>query len=74
MVRIKCVNLNCTSPTKSFDWDETKRVNPGGGVAQPHEPGAVRVSAVCPFCSAENLIWLKNVKRNQPLFRGNRQQ
>ncbi len=60
MVTIKCVNPKCTSPTKSFRWDETQY---GKGMAQPHEQGAVRVVAVCPYCQTENLVWVKKVKK-----------
>lgn len=69
MVRIKCVNPSCTSPSKRFDWDEGKHVGRGGGTAKPREPGAVRVIAVCPFCSTENLVWLKGVKKIHRVLR-----
>lgn len=70
VVRIKCGNPNCTSPSKRFDWDESKHVGPGGGTAKPGERGAVRVTAVCPFCSTENLLWLKDVKKAHRVLRG----
>lgn len=68
MVRIKCVNPNCTSPSKSFEWDESKYVKPGGGIAQPHEPGTVRVIAVCP-CGTENIVWVKQAKTDEEVMR-----
>ncbi len=63
MISIKCSNLQCTSPTKSFDWDETEDVENSGGIAPSRERGAVRVIVVCPFCSTENVVWVKGVKR-----------
>ena len=62
MIHIKCSNPNCTSPIRAFDWDETAEVDDSGGIAQPHERGAVRVIAVCPFCAAENVVWVKGIK------------
>lgn len=63
MIRIKCSNPNCTSPIKSFGWDETAEVDHSGGMAQPHERGAVRVIVVCPCCGTENAVWVKGIKR-----------
>lgn len=69
MIRVKCSNPNCTSPTRSFDWDETAEVVDSGGIAQPHERGAVRVIAVCPFCVAENVVWVKGIEADDVIIK-----
>ena len=35
MVRIKCVNTGCTGPGKVFEWDESRYLKRGGGIAAP---------------------------------------
>ena len=62
MIRIKCVNPNCTAPDGKFFWDERAHVEGGGGLAKPGENGAVSFVAECPYCGTENKIWLKKVK------------
>jgi len=74
MIRIKCSNLKCTSPTNSFDWDESKHIQRGGSIAQPYEEGAVRIIAVCPYCVTENAVWVKKAKKNDVLTRGGKPQ
>ena len=69
MVIVKCVNLNCSAPHRKFEWDESEHVEAGGGIAQPHEAGAVRVIAVCPFCASENAVWVKNVNKPDAVLR-----
>ncbi len=59
MIRIKCINPQCSSPTKSFEWDETAELAEGGELARPHEKGAVRLSVTCPYCGTDNLVWVK---------------
>ena len=70
MLRIKCINPNCTAPEGKFAWDERARVNGGSGVAQPGESGALSFIADCPYCGTENKIWLKKVKQNDSVTRG----
>ncbi len=62
MILIKCINPQCSSPTNSFDRDETSELEEKGAIATPHEKGAVRVIAVCPFCGTENTVWVKRAK------------
>ncbi|HEY7546635.1 MAG TPA: hypothetical protein VID27_17220 [Blastocatellia bacterium] len=71
MIRIKCVNSNCSSPDGKFDWDESPH-DAGGGLSAPREPGAKRVIAICPYCSTQNAVWLKSVKKKDQLRRGRR--
>ena len=66
MVRIKCINSNCTSPTKSFDWDD----RPHGGIAAPHAEGAKRVAARCSYCRTENYVWVKDARQSDQITRG----
>lgn len=70
MVRIKCVNQNCTGPAKSFEWDESRRLKRGGGIASPHAEGAVRLTVVCPHCGTNNVVWVTGVKLDINLTRG----
>lgn len=72
MIRIKCVNSDCSSPDGKFDWDESLYVDEGGGVAAAREPGAKRVVAVCSYCAAQNGVWLKGVRKPDQLRRGRR--
>ncbi len=69
MISIKCVNPNCTSPSKTFDWDEQRELEPGGSIAQPNELAAVRVAVGCPYCRTENSIWLKGMKKPHRVVR-----
>ena len=69
MVIIKCINPNCTAPNHKFEWDESKRVEEGGGIAQSYEEGAVRVVAYCPYCAAENPVWVKKLKQEHQVLR-----
>ncbi len=70
MIRIKCVNKDCSSPDKKFEWDESPHIEKGGGVAAAREPGAKRVIAICSYCGAQNGVWLRNVKKKDTLRRG----
>jgi hypothetical protein len=70
MVTIKCINPSCSAPNRKFEWDESKHVEAGGGLAQPHEAGAARMIAVCSFCGTENIVWVKNAKQGDVLTRG----
>ncbi len=65
MVIIRCVNPDCKK--KKFEWDETEY---GTGIAMPNEAGAARVIAVCPSCHTENMVWVKQVKKNDVITRG----
>ena len=69
MVTIRCVNPDCKSPTKTFQWDETTELQKGGTIAQPYEKGAARVIAVCSYCETENTVWVKKVKKNDTVTR-----
>jgi hypothetical protein len=69
MVTVKCINPNCSSPTKSFEWDETAELVAGGTIAAPHEKGAVRVVATCPYCGTENVVWVKGLKTDDIIRR-----
>lgn len=70
MIRIKCVNPNCTAPDGAFPWDERAHVEDGGRLAEPGEEGAVSFVAECPYCGTENKIWLKRVKKEDSVTRG----
>jgi hypothetical protein len=61
MIRINCINPNCSSPTKSFEWDETTELEEGGSLANPGEKDAVRVLVTCPYCGTDNVVWVKGV-------------
>lgn len=69
MIRIKCVNPNCTAPDGVFSWDERAHVEGGGGLAEPGDVGAVSFIAECPHCGTENKIWLKKVKEEDAVTR-----
>lgn len=69
MIRIRCVNPKCTAPAKTFAWDETGHVGPGGGIAQPHAPGAKSLIITCPYCATEQKIWLTGLNENDPITR-----
>ncbi len=69
MIRIKCINPQCSSPTKSFEWDETTELGKDGALATPHEKGAVRVVAVCPWDGTENVVWVKGAKTDNTVWR-----
>ena len=69
MVRIKCVNPECTGPGKRFDWDESPQLGVGGKLAEPHAEGAVSLEATCPHCGTSNKVWFTKVKRNVGLAR-----
>ena len=59
MIRIKCVNPNCTAPEGKFLWDERAHVEGSEGVAEPGDPDAVAFIVECPHCGHENKIYLK---------------
>ncbi len=61
MITIRCINPECKAPNRKFQWDESKY---GEGLAQPHEPGAVRVIAVCP-CGTKNAVWVRGLKKDK---------
>jgi hypothetical protein len=69
MVRIRCINPNCTNAPKGFQWDESLYVDSGGGIAQPHEPGAVRIAVTCPHCLAEMAVWVRGAKTRDSIVR-----
>lgn len=69
MLRVKCINPNCTAPEGKFTWDERAHVNRYGGVAQPDEPEALSFLVDCPYCGIENKVWLKKVKRDESVTR-----
>jgi hypothetical protein len=66
MVKIQCINPNCPSPTKTFDWDES----PFGKIVQPDEPEAKRIIAYCKMCAYENPVWVKKIPTPDPVYRG----
>ena len=57
MIRVTCINRQC--PGKSFLWNELSELGSLHDLAQPNEVGAVRVVALCTYCSTENAIWVK---------------
>ncbi len=63
MLRIKCSNRSCTAQDGKFRWDEQPYVENGGGQASPGEEGAVSFFVKCAECNADNIIYLKGVKR-----------
>ena len=70
-MRIKCVNLKCTAPGKSFVWDEEGALKRGGRVVAPRSKGAVRLVVTCPHCGAGNALWVSEKKvTRQTLYRG----
>jgi hypothetical protein len=69
MIRISCVNANCTAPDGVFSWDEGASVEGGGDLAEPGEEGAVSFVAECPYCGTENKIWLSRVKKENVVRR-----
>jgi hypothetical protein len=68
MIHIKCINPSCTAPEGKFSWDDRARAE--GGPAQPGEPGALVFIADCPYCGAENKVWLFKIKRTDSVTRG----
>ncbi len=70
MIPIHCLNPNCSSPTQSFEWDVSQYVEAGGGIAPPRAQGAVRVIADCPYCAAENPVWVYRAKKQDVVIRG----
>ena len=69
MVRVPCIKPDCPSPTKTFEWDETRYVSPGGGIAAPNAPGAKSVIATCPYCGTECKVWVTHLKRDDTITR-----
>jgi hypothetical protein len=69
-IRIKRVNKNCSSPTKSFDWDESPHVEDGGRAVAARSPNARPVIAVCSYCGEQNKVWLKGVRKKDTIRRG----
>ncbi len=70
MVRIKCVNQKCTGPGKIFEWDEQRRLSPGGRVVAADAEGAVRLSVACPHCRSDNVVWVTGAQPDFDLTRG----
>ncbi len=68
MIHIKCINPSCTAPEGKFSWEDRARAE--GGPAQPGEPGALVFIADCPYCGAENKVWLFKIKRTDSVTRG----
>lgn len=69
MLRIKCVNTKCTGSTKSFEWEESRRLESGGGIAAPYAEGAVRLIVTCPHCMTDNVVWVTKLKFNFDVIR-----
>lgn len=66
MISIKCVNPQCTSPSKSFDWDKTEYARKGFKPVKAGTAGASSLVIKCLFCRADNKVW---VNKN-PTFSG----
>lgn len=69
MIRVRCINPNCSAPSKTFQWDETKYVDSDGGIAQPDEPGAIRIVVCCPYCQTEMGVWVKKARMKDSIVR-----
>lgn len=58
MITITCINPNCTTPNRQFKGDETLH----GDLATPTHRGRQARDGYCPFCGAENPVWVKKPK------------
>ena len=57
MIRIKCINPNCTAPDGIFEFDE---VSVGAtGPSSYGAPSAMRYVINCPYCGTKNIVWLE---------------
>jgi hypothetical protein len=63
MIRIRCVNRNCTSPEGIFEIDENEFG--AEAPAKSGEDGARQYIIKCPFCGTENLVWMKTQRAFQ---------
>ncbi len=57
MLRIRCYSCH-----RAFTWDESEELEPDGGLARPHEPGAAQLTVWCPRCHHGNKIWVKGIR------------
>jgi hypothetical protein len=57
MIKIKCVNKECTAPDRIFEFDEFLFGATGPG--NENEIGSQPFLIECPFCHTNNLVWLK---------------
>jgi hypothetical protein len=57
MIKIKCVNTNCTSPDGTFEFDEALFGATGPG--NEGEPDSQPFVIECHYCHTNNLVWLK---------------
>jgi hypothetical protein len=66
MAFIQCANTKCplnnSSLPKTFEWNETEQLEPGGQIVEPNTPGANSLMIKCPFCEANNIIWVTKLK------------
>jgi hypothetical protein len=67
MIRVKCINPECSAPDKIFEFDE--RSVGAIGPAKPNEEGAAWYIITCPFCGTRNKISLKKKDESVSLRR-----
>ncbi len=59
-MEIKCVNEKCSSPTKSFYWNEKQHIKEGATIFQTEISieGVMSIVADCTYCSTLNKLWV----------------
>jgi hypothetical protein len=65
---IKCANPNCTSPTQSFDWDETPLVKKGIEIVVKETDSTETYVTECPYCRTPNKIFLRNLEKECQIY------
>lgn len=57
VIKIKCVNKNCTSPDGTFEFDEA--LFGATGPSTKDDPTSQPFVIECHYCHMKNLVWLK---------------
>jgi hypothetical protein len=62
MLRIQCLNPNCTAPDRIFTWNERPHLLAEGKLAQEGDDGAVSFVVQCKHCGTKNKIYVTKLK------------
>jgi hypothetical protein len=63
MIRIRCINPNCTAPDRIFSWNERPHLQADGRLARKGDDGAVSFVERCPFCATKNKFYVIKVQK-----------
>ena len=62
MLRILCINPNCTAPDRIFTWNERPHLQAEGKLAQEGDDDAVSFVVQCKYCGTKNKIYVTKLK------------